>query len=191
MKNKKLFFAIQIMTCAVLISSCEKENQNLSVAKPNPKPAFKIGQPYGGGIVFYVDDSGQHGLVTSTSNQSSSTPWFNGSFVETAATGTKTGTGSKNTEAIIKAQGVGTYAASICDKLELNGYNDWFLPSKEELNLLYFQKAAGLVGDFANDFYWSSTENSYNGAWSQSFSNGSNSSANKDGMYDVRAIRAF
>lgn len=189
MKIKKLFYALQIMVCVVLISSCEKENQNLSVAKP--KPAFKIGQAYGGGIVFYVDDSGQHGLVTSTSNQSASMRWFNGSFVETAATGTEIGTGFKNTEAIVKAQGTGIYAASICDKLELNGYNDWFLPSKEELNLLYFQKAAGLVGDFANDFYWSSTENSYDGAWSQSFTNGANSSANKDGAYDVRAIRAF
>lgn len=189
MKMKKIFYALQIIICVVLISSCEKENQNVSI--PKPKPAFKIGESYGGGIVFYVDESGQHGLVTSTVNQSTSMSWFNGSFVETAATGTKTGTGANNTEAIIKSQGVGTYAASICDKLELNGYNDWFLPSKDELNLLYIQKSAGLVGDFANDFYWSSTENSYNGAWSQSFSNGANSSANKDGAYDVRAIRSF
>ncbi|MES2139258.1 MAG: DUF1566 domain-containing protein [Bacteroidota bacterium] len=188
---KKIFYVLQIMVCAIILSSCEKENQNLSVAKPKPKPAFKIGQAYGGGIVFYVDDSGQHGLVTSTSNQSSSMRWFNGSFVETAATGTKVNTGFNNTEAIIKAQGTGVYAASICGKLELNGYNDWFLPSKDELNLLYMQKAAGVIVDFENDFYWSSTENSYNGAWSQSFSNGANSSANKDGMYDVRAIRAF
>jgi hypothetical protein len=189
MNMKKIFYALQIMICVVLISSCEKENQNLSV--PKPKPAFKIGESHGGGIVFYVDESGQHGLVTSTINQSNSMRWFNGSFVETAATGIKTGTGFKNTEAIIISQEVGVYAASICDKLELNGYNDWFLPSKDELNLLYMQKAAGVIGDFENDFYWSSTENSYNGAWSQSFSNGSNSSANKDGAYDVRAIRAF
>ncbi|MDO9186677.1 MAG: DUF1566 domain-containing protein [Bacteroidia bacterium] len=186
---KKTFYALQIMICVVIISSCEKENQNLSI--PKPEPAIKIGESHGGGIVFYVDDSGQHGLVTSTSNQSTSMRWFNGSFIETAATGIKTGTGSKNTEAIITAHGVGVYAASICDKLELNGYNDWFLPSKDELNLLYMQKAAGVIGDFENDFYWSSTENSYNGAWSQSFSNGANSSANKDGAYDVRAIRAF
>ena len=179
------------MICVVLISSCEKENQNLSVARPNAKAAFKIGESHGGGIVFYVDESGQHGLVTSTSNQSTSMRWFNGSFVETTATGIKTGTGSTNTEAIIKSQGLGVYAASICDKLELNGYNDWFLPSKDELNLLYMQKAAGVIGDFENDFYWSSTENSNNGAWSQSFTNGANSSANKDGAYDVRAIRAF
>lgn len=189
MKKKKLFFALQIMICVALISSCEKESPNLPV--PKPEPAFKVGQSYGGGIVFYVDKTGQHGLITSLSNQSNSVRWFNGTFIETPAIGTKIGTGQENTIAINAAQGVGVYAASICEKLELNGYNDWFLPSKDELNLLYMQKMAGAIGDFANDFYWSSTENSYSGAWSQSFTNGANSSANKDGTYDVRAIRAF
>jgi hypothetical protein len=117
--------------------------------------------------------------------------WYNGNYIETSAKGTKIGTGKENTWAIIKAQGSGLYAASICYKLDLNGYNDWFLPSKDELNILYYQKAAGVVGAFVNNFYWSSTENSSNGAWSQSFSNGANSSTSKNGSYYIRAIRAF
>lgn len=189
MKNKKILFTLQIMVCVLLISSCKKESPDSPALKPIP--AFRIGQSYGGGIVFYVDGTGQHGLITATSNQSSSEKWFNGSYIETPAKGTKVGAGQGNTIAIIKAQGSGKYAASICDTLELNGYKDWFLPSKDELNLMYFQKAAGTIGVFANDFYWSSTENSNSGAWSQSFSNGANSSAGKDGTYDVRAIRAF
>lgn len=188
MKKINLLYTMQILVCFVLVSGCEKETQD----SPEPSvPSIAIGESYGGGIVFYVDNSGQHGLIVAENNQSASSAWFNGTYKETSAKGTKVGTGLENTKAIVDAQGVGEYAASICDKLNLNGYSDWFLPSKDELNLLYLQKAAGLSAAFNNNFYWSSTENSFNGAWSQSFTSGANSSAQKDGTYYVRAIRAF
>lgn len=193
MKKKNLFFTAQMLIFLFFISNCRKESPDLPVLTtvPAPSPAIIVGQSYGGGIVFYVDGTGQHGLITDTSIQIKPVHWYNGSYIETTAKGTKIGTGQGNTIAIINAQGTGMYAASICDQFEANGYSDWFLPSKDELNILYYQKAAGRVGSFENNFYWSSTENSTNGAWSQSFINGANSSANKDGAYYVRAIRAF
>lgn len=193
MKMKNLFFTLQMLIFLFFISNCRKESPNLPVLTnvPTPLPAIIVGQNYGGGIVFYVDGTGQHGLITDTSIQVKPVQWFNGSFIETAAKGSKIGTGQGNTIAIINTQGTGMYAASICEQLEVNGYSDWFLPSKDELNILYYQKAAGLVGTFVDNFYWSSTENSSNGAWSQSFINGANSSASKDGAYYIRAIRAF
>jgi hypothetical protein len=188
MKKSFLFFTIQIMVYAVLISGCKKEKED---PLPTPPPEVLVGQNYGGGIVFYVDGTGKHGLTAATGNQNASAQWFNGNYIETHAAETKIGAGEENTTAIINIQGAGTYAATICDSLDLNGYNDWFLPSKDELNLLYLQKAKGLVSGLVNDFYWSSTESSYNGAWSQSFTSGAKSSTNKDGSYCVCAIRIF
>ncbi len=195
MKKKNIFFIVQIVLSIFLISSCKKEIPNAPVpdttTEPASLPAIVIGQSYGGGIVFYVDSTGHHGLIAAKSDQSTSALWFNGNYIEIPAKGIKIGTGQQNTSAIINYQGAGMYAASICNQLEVNGGSDWFLPSKDELNLLYFQKAAGRIGTFANNFYWSSTEDSPTGAWSQSFLNGANSSADKSGTYYVRAIRAF
>ncbi|MES2591288.1 MAG: DUF1566 domain-containing protein [Bacteroidota bacterium] len=147
-----------------------------------------IGEHYGGGVVFYIDSTGQHGLIAATADQKKS-KWYNGFFIETKATGVAVGTGQANTTAIVKAQGAGSYAASVCDELELNGFSDWFLPSKGELALLRTKKA--IVGGFSNPFYWSSSENGSHYAWAQNFNNGLQDYGNKNSAPAVRAIRAF
>lgn len=63
----------------------------------------------------------------------------------------------------------------------------WRLPTKEELNLLYQQKS--VLGGFALDFYWSSTEFSRGSAWGQNFANGNQFSLNKYNTDRVRAVR--
>jgi len=83
--------------------------------------------------------------------------------------------------------------------LTLGGFSDWYLPSKDELNLMYLNIGQGSStnpnhGDFSNGFYWSSTEmelydNDY--AWGQYFNDGFQSINVKDSNYFVRAIRAF
>ena len=115
-----------------------------------------LGQSYQGGKIFYIDSSKQHGLIAAPSDQSEGIQWYNGSFVTTGATGTAIGTGQANTNAIVTAQGPGSYAAKLCDDLVLNGYSDWYLPSKDELNQLYLNET--IVGGFAYDGYWSSSE---------------------------------
>jgi Protein of unknown function (DUF1566) len=158
---------------------------------------FVVGQSYGGGIIFYVDGTGQHGLISSTSDQSTTNIWSNGSLIVTGATGTAVGTGQSNTTTIVTQQGPGTYAASTCNNLVLNGYSDWFLPSKDELNLMYINLASQGLGSFSvsGNWYWSSSEFSWNGAWVQRFSNGFQQDVWKTETgppaVHVRAIRAF
>jgi uncharacterized protein DUF1566 len=152
-----------------------------------------FGEPYAGGIVFYIDSTGQHGLVAATSDQSTGSTWYNGGYVATGATGTALGTGAANTAAIISAQGTGSYAASICAALTLGGYTDWFLPSKDELNQLYINLANPGLGNISNYSYWSSTEYSTNNAWFQYLTPNTGAQQNQLKVYQyyVRAIRAF
>ena len=151
-----------------------------------------IGQSYQGGIIAYIDSTGQHGLIAATedqTDQSEEIQWWNGSYVVTGATGTAIGTGLANTNAIIAAQGSGSYAASIARDYNGGGYTDWYLPSKDELNQLYQQQTA--IGGFEGDYYWSSTEYNNGNAWFQFFTNGSQSGYGKSNPCYVRAVRAF
>lgn len=165
-----------------MIFSCKKE-------KSSSASEIAVGQSYAGGIIFYVDGTGQHGLISSESDCCDSVQWYNGDFISTNTFEGNVGKGQSNTTKIIEVQGNGIYAASICDQLVLNGYSDWFLPSKEELNLLYQQR--NLVGGFANDYYWSSTECDTLKAWNQYFPFGPQYYAGKSTKAYARAIRAF
>ena len=171
-------------TCAVTVNSA-------SVA---------IGDSYGGGIVAYILQSGdpgydaniQHGLIAATHDQSTTgIQWWNGSWSVTGATATAIGTGQANTEAIVNIQGEGSYAAQLCDDLTEGGYDDWFLPSKDELDKLYLNK--GAIGGFADAYHWSSSEGLayWWSAWDQNFSDGSQGYSGKNDTLRVRAVRAF
>jgi hypothetical protein len=147
---------------------------------------LNIGQSYGGGIIFYVDGTGQHGLIAAPSDQSSGV-W--GCAETSIATSTAIGTGQANTTAIVNGCTDTGIAAKICNDLDLNGYNDWFLPSKDELNQMYLHKAA--IGGFADYGYWSSSEFSADNAWLQGFGDGSQPNISKSSTFNVRAVRAF
>ena len=159
-----------------------------------------IGDPYGGGIVFYVYDGGQHGLIAATADQNTGIQWYNGVFRSTGTTSHGVGAGAMNTAMIVATQMAdnqsGNFAAKVCADYSVVGadgvtYGDWYLPSKYELNLLYQQK--GVVGGFAlYGLYWSSSEGSGSLAWYQYFFNGAQDYYGKAGgtLY-VRAIRAF
>ncbi len=68
---------------------------------------------------------------------------------------------------------------------------DWFLPSKDELNLMYKNLYKNGVGGFAGYPYWSSSEGSANYAWNQYFGTGGQTSNGEDLTSRVRAVRAF
>ena len=157
-----------------------------------------IGDTYGGGIVFFVYDGGQHGLIAATTDQSASIRWYGGTYTNTRARADGIGAGLKNTAIIIANQGPvdgNAFAATVCNEYSVTvggvTYGDWYLPSKHELNLLYLQKVAGTVAGFSNTYYWSSTELDNNIAWRQHFSTGSKNFNTKDRTYNVRAVRAF
>ncbi len=84
-------------------------------------------------------------------------------------------------------------AKRVCEELILNGYSDWHLPSKEELNALYVNLKQLGVGGFADEFYWSSEEGFNNHAVNQYFGNGSQRQYPKLVSHStcVRAVRSF
>jgi len=157
----------------------------------------KIGDSYGGGIVFYVDATGQHGLIAAIADQSTGIAWSNGTYRTTGAMSDGAGAGELNTAIIVASQIAdnqsGSFAALICAQYSTtqNGitYGNWYLPSKYELNLLYNQRA--VVGGFSNNNYWSSSEFSNFNAWYQAFYDGSQDYFNKLYPGNVRAVRAF
>jgi TonB-dependent SusC/RagA subfamily outer membrane receptor len=150
---------------------------------------FSIGEYLYGGYIFYIDETGEHGLVCAPTDQSMNAVW--GSSAPAGAAGRAVGTGYKNTEDIVSGSPEEVNAARLCHDMEMNGYNDWFLPSINELFLMYSNLHSKGSGSFEDQFYWSSTQDNY-GAWVVSFHYGSKSNQNRDKEeVRTRAIRAF
>jgi hypothetical protein len=155
---------------------------------------LSIGDTHQSGIIFYLDASGCHGLIVAPDNQSRSAAWSNGSVMDTRAYGSGLFEGKYNTQMINGQQGGTTSAAAICANY---GDGKWYLPSIEELNLMYENigqgNALGLgnIGGFDNGSYWSSTENDNVSAWRQRFSDGYQGNIGKFNGPSVRAVRAF
>ena len=147
-----------------------------------------IGSNYAGGIVFYVDATGQHGLVCAPSDQGEF-PW--GCQNTNLGTSNAFGTGMANTLAIVNGCSQRPIAASVCTDLVLNGYDDWYLPSSDELSLMYQNLRTQNLGSFSNTYYWSSSQNSSGSAWFVNFGNGDVSNFSKSYYRRVRAVRAF
>jgi len=157
---------------------------------------YIIGKTYQGGLIAYLDTLDGTGLIAAPSNFGSA-PWGCSENPVSGADGTGIGTGAQNTADIIAVCSETNTAAYRCDNLTLGGYSDWFLPSKDELNILYQNighgNALGLgnVGGFDFGIYFSSTEKSGSRVWAQNFINGSPYGASKTGYWNVRAVRAF
>jgi len=171
-----------------------------SASNPNSvEKVYSIGdRGPAGGWIFYDKGSYADGwryLEAAPSDQSGWV-WYrllNDQYPD-VKTGTAVGTGKANTAAIIAIQGPGDYAASFCMNLTINGYSDWFLPSKDELDLMYTNLKRVGLGGFGEGWLWSSSQDNISTkfAWVESFSSGDqNSSGFKSNQCAVRACRAF
>ena len=154
---------------------------------------LKIGTKYAGGIVFYIDKTGSHGLVFADVELGTAI-WGSNVLIGANGNGIADGSGMANTKKIIELaswfieKGVFSSkkipirtAAQKCFGLNDNGYaefgayNDWYLPTKDELKLLH-QNEIRLrhhkifnADRYASKIYWSSTEFGIDGAWRQGF----------------------
>ena len=156
-----------------------------------------VGKTYQGGIIAYLDTLDGTGLIAAPTDQGTAEWGCQGTLIS-GADGTEIGTGNQNTADILAGCSETNIAAYLCDTLTLGGFNDWFLPSKDELNKLYENigrgNALGLgnVGGFAVNYYWSSTEYVNIRACGQDFDSGYQYSLiNKSINVNVRAVRAF
>jgi hypothetical protein len=187
-----LYRFLIIVIGGYFITGCNKD--------PETKESdLYIGQPYQGGIIFYLDSSGEHGLIAASVDQATAVKWCGddgNDSVRTEASFSAIGKGQFNTTAIVNKIGAGSYAASICNSLILENYDDWFLPSFDELALMYERKEK--IGNLNEGWYWTSTDllgqpRAYY-ARNLEFKTGErgmNSNMFKNTANKVRAIRAF
>jgi TolB-like protein len=178
-----------------------------SPASASPaRPATPSGKTYqigdfgpAGGLVFYdkgVFSNGWRYLEAAPAETEFSAQW--GSYDrDVPGTGQAVGTGKRNTQLIVEwmNQRESGRAAQLCTSINFDGYNDWFLPSRDELYLMYKNLKQKGVGNFSNtNGYFSSTQLSAKTASAQSFNDGTQSQSNGDNKnagYLVRAVRAF
>lgn len=179
---------------AALKLQMEQDNQKTQ-SKMNEIPVVKlyqIGDFYQGGIIFWLDDTRQHGLIAAKmdANQSLGIQWQNGESGDKITNAGADGlyAGLSNTQLIIAQQTIddqeGDFAAlsarrfavledglSACTVLDVC-YSNWYLPSLAELKLLRTNLFLHGIGDFSNGLYWSSTEMQVNQAQALDFTTG-------------------
>jgi len=130
-------------------------------------------------------------LEAAPSDQNTSAEWGCGMVSISGADGTAVDTGEQNTIDIETGCTTPGTAADVCANLSLGGYTDWFLPSKDELNLMYVNLKLYGLGGFGSYLYWSSSEYDAFTAWAQGFYSGNQFDYNKISEDWVRAVRAF
>jgi len=148
-----------------------------------------------GGWIFYdkgISSDGWRYLEAAPSDQSAGTLWGCYETSIPGADGTALGTGKQNTIDIEAECTIPGTAADICANLSLGGYSDWFLASKDELNLMYENLKLFIIGGFAEATYWSSSEGDASYAWAQDYGDGGQAYYGKyRAAGRVRAVRAF
>jgi len=183
--KKVILFLVLLLTLSVV----------LGLAGCTPPLTYTVGDTGpAGGWIFYdkgISSDGWRYLEAAPDDQSIGSPWGCYGVSIWGADGTAVGTGEQNTIDIEAGCTTAGTAADICANLGLGGYSNWFLPSKDELNLMHTNLKDFGLGGFADYGYWSSSEVSANYAWIQDFDSGYQLNYSKSYTFRVRAVRAF
>ena len=153
-----------------------------------------IGNDYGGGKVAYIlqlGDAGyiqgeQHGLIAEQYPIPSGSWGCYGTNI-LGADGTLLGSGQQNTLDMITGCPASS-AAEICNNLVLDGYSDWYLPSKDELYKLYLVKT--IIG-YIPGLIWTSSEYDNTYAYALDFTIGNPLPCSKNYNCYILAVRSF
>ena len=149
------------------------------------------------GVVFYVDHTGQHGLICSPADVSASAVWSNITSTAIGASANSHFNGATNTAAIMGQTGHTNSAAKLCTDYSTPGTSagDWYLPSIAELSMVYHSKyvinKAYNTNRFTDGNHWSSTEADNEHALHYNFFTGSSSQSTKSSNWKTIAVRAF
>jgi hypothetical protein len=147
------------------------------------------GDSVGGGLYTFTDSG--YAYISAAVDQSDKAPW---GCQDITVDGTlpEIGTGESNTNQIISVCTQSGTSAEICEKLVLNGYSDWFLPSLNELIEMYVQLASKGLGGFSNHSYWASTQYDPSDAYTVDFNNGNTNNHKKSQTNrHTRAMRRY
>ncbi len=192
----KKIFTLTTVCCILLVAACSKEAA-VPAVPANTASAITtnhyIGEHFGGGIIFYINKGGQHGIIAAEDDLEEPAVWAYTDTI-TNAIAANPGTGAMNTQRIFQVQGDPVdapedYAALEIREYAVNGFSDWFLPSKDELNEMFLHK--DVIGRFKPYAYWSSTEVNISKAWFQNFGNGLQVKSSKIYSYGLRPVRYF
>ena len=175
---------------AFTLGALEKGQYRYEVTE-NPA-TYAAGDFVQGGL-YTFSDSG-YAYITAATDQSTSAQWgCQGTLIPEGATPEAIGQGVINTPTIVATCATAGIAARLADQLVLNGFSDWFLPSLEELGMMWTELASDGLGSFANHIYWSSTQASATQAYTVDMNNGNqgtHSKGNTSNRY-TRAMRRF
>jgi len=193
--NLKFIITAIVVALTLFAGKCDDN----SPTSPNIIKTYNLGEtgPAGGHICYINPNAATVGwtyLESAPVSTENSALW--GAYpYNVGSTDTAIGKGNSNTALIIaKLNDLGetNRAAQYCDILSYNGYDDWFLPSKDELNLLYTNLKSKGIGEFSDVIYYSSSEIDQYYIWIQNFSNGTqNNNFTKGTSARYRAVRTF
>ncbi|GHV85126.1 hypothetical protein AGMMS50230_07340 [Spirochaetia bacterium] len=203
MKKTQRLFGIAVLLTAAMFTLTGCGNPSSWVAE------YAIGDTGpGGGIIFYVSEAGfgpgnaWHYLEAAPADINPTKAWASsinippteggsGNWLSIPNTQTGIGSGYGNTAAI-KVLDANAPAAQACDAYSNKGISDWFLPSIDELVLMYTNLKTKGLGNFQDDWYWSSSQEAADSAWGQRFLAGYKSHTGiKFNTHYVRAARGF
>jgi hypothetical protein len=162
-----------------------------SAGEPSSQDAVHfVGEYYGGGVVFYVDEQGKHGLITTTIDKTTRQQQRSQDFVLTNPVRDGITTGTFNTDRINIIKGEGVNDAQLAENYWDTNLSAWYLPTRYDLIKLYRNRAViGGYAAFARG--WRSAEYSSVNEWYQSFVTGGEFRNGKDDAVYIRVIRKF